>query len=407
MKIVTKLIAAALAASLSAAAAFPVSAACTPAAQSAVVTAENEESVPVFTDDEEMLSYVRSQMKLRNENIKALMSGADDKDIEKYADMISDTVFEYTGDPTEGKYLYLSLVDNSSMVYITNGGVMIEYNTKYRTTAEQEKEVDKAFEDLVSLISGKFPNNMEGVPQNERVVFLYNSFVSSLKEEFFTDDTEPDILGSAYSVMFVNKGNELGFIQLFIRMLAEFGIHTELYFTNIDFSNPLGAHYVVLAEIDGTYYITDPIWDYKAGSSDNDHKFLLKGMNDLDSDIPEGSEFTHRHFTIFDITLQDLAEAVGISMYAYDKKFEFGDVNGDGRIDSVDASAILSEYARLSSSDKNGIFSAGQKSAADIDGNGAYDSVDASTILSYYSYASTHNDGLTLEQFAAENNRPS
>lgn len=400
MKIITKMIAAALAASLSAAAAFSVIAYCTPAAQVAVAAAENRESVPVFTDDEEMLSYVRSQMKLRNENIKVLMSGADD--VEKYSDIMEETVFDYTGDPTEGKYLYLSLVDNFPRVYLTDDGVMIEYNTKYKTTVEQEKEVDEAFEELVSIFSKKYPDMMESIPLSEKTAFLYNSFVSSFSDEYLINNNEPAILGSAYSAMFDNQGNEQGFIQFFIRLLGEFGVHAELYFTNIDITNPLVAHYVALVEIDDTYYITDPIWEYMVDSSDADRKFLLKGMSDLDSDIPEDSECTHQHFTIFEITEQDLAEAVGISMYAYDKKFGFGDVNDDGRIDSVDASAILAEYARLSSANKNGIFSAGQKAAADIDGNGICDSVDASNLLSYYSYSSTHSDGLTLEQFISQ-----
>ena len=66
-----------------------------------------------------------------------------------------------------------------------------------------------------------------------------------------------------------------------------------------------------------------------------------------------------------------------------------GDVNNSGKIDAVDASAVLSEYAKLSGSSGKGDFTDAQKTAADVDDNGKIDAVDASKILSYYAYAST------------------
>lgn len=76
--------------------------------------------------------------------------------------------------------------------------------------------------------------------------------------------------------------------------------------------------------------------------------------------------------------------------YAREHDLEFvigksskGDVNGDGRVDSVDASAVLAEYALISSG-KKGSFTAEQAAAADWNGDGNTDSVDASAILAEY-----------------------
>lgn len=73
-----------------------------------------------------------------------------------------------------------------------------------------------------------------------------------------------------------------------------------------------------------------------------------------------------------------------------EKELSLGDVNGDGYVNSVDASYVLSAYAAYSI-DKD-ILTDAQKKAADINEDGSIDSVDASAILSYYCYISTTTD---------------
>ena len=65
-----------------------------------------------------------------------------------------------------------------------------------------------------------------------------------------------------------------------------------------------------------------------------------------------------------------------------------GDVNGDGKVDSVDASAVLSEYALLSAG-KKGKLTEEQSKAADWNSDGNIDSVDASSILAEYARLQT------------------
>ncbi|MCR4795526.1 MAG: leucine-rich repeat protein [Ruminococcus sp.] len=81
--------------------------------------------------------------------------------------------------------------------------------------------------------------------------------------------------------------------------------------------------------------------------------------------------------------------------YASEQKISFltgrdsrGDVNSDGKIDSVDASAVLAEYALLSSKGK-GRFTEAQSKAADWNGDEKVDSVDASAILAEYARVQT------------------
>ena len=83
----------------------------------------------------------------------------------------------------------------------------------------------------------------------------------------------------------------------------------------------------------------------------------------------------------------------------HDKDYSLGDVNGDNYIDAVDASMVLSEYAKVSSN-LNGSFNDKQKKAANVDNNSYIDAVDASKILSYYAYVSSGNgQKVTLSEF--------
>lgn len=87
--------------------------------------------------------------------------------------------------------------------------------------------------------------------------------------------------------------------------------------------------------------------------------------------------------------------------FTSDTSGTLGDVNSDGMIDSVDASAVLAHYAKIST-DQEGEFTESQKILADVDKNGIIDSVDASNILAYYAYVSTADEDLkTMEEFMA------
>ena len=68
--------------------------------------------------------------------------------------------------------------------------------------------------------------------------------------------------------------------------------------------------------------------------------------------------------------------------------YKLGDLNNDSKINAVDASETLSEYARTSTN-KVSEFTEAQKKAADVNKDGKINAVDASNILSYYAYTST------------------
>lgn len=105
-------------------------------------------------------------------------------------------------------------------------------------------------------------------------------------------------------------------------------------------------------------------------------------------------------------TAQAYAEEYGYTFEslgdAPESEYTLGDLNNDAIIDSVDASAVLGEYAELST---NGVseFDDAQKKSADVNNDGIIDAVDATLILSYYAEISTGGT-ITFPEFI-ENNK--
>lgn len=84
---------------------------------------------------------------------------------------------------------------------------------------------------------------------------------------------------------------------------------------------------------------------------------------------------------------------------AIQEDYSLGDVDNSKRVDSVDASIVLRNYAQTSTNQKSS-FNEQQEAAADVNKDGIVDSVDASKILSYYAYASTAKQSvISMEEF--------
>ena len=88
-------------------------------------------------------------------------------------------------------------------------------------------------------------------------------------------------------------------------------------------------------------------------------------------------------------TAQAFAEKYGYSFEILGEKSDtdhkLGDLDGDGVIDSTDASAVLAEYAAI----QTGATPTVETSVGDVNGDGFIDASDASDILQFYAYIQT------------------
>ena len=99
------------------------------------------------------------------------------------------------------------------------------------------------------------------------------------------------------------------------------------------------------------------------------------------------------------------AVAAGKTTVTANEKVEaypLGDVNNDGTINAVDASAVLAYYALISTNQESNDDEA-KKLAADVNHDGLINAVDASNILAYYAYVSTASgEIMSIEEYLAK-----
>ncbi len=103
-----------------------------------------------------------------------------------------------------------------------------------------------------------------------------------------------------------------------------------------------------------------------------------------------------------DDNLKKLAEEEAGVIYDYFSKIKpqnltVGDVNGDGMINAVDATQVLSTYAQLSTGSEE-LLNERLKKVADVNGDGLVNAVDATQILSIYASLSTGNAETGLQK---------
>ncbi|MBP5580920.1 MAG: leucine-rich repeat protein [Ruminococcus sp.] len=131
--------------------------------------------------------------------------------------------------------------------------------------------------------------------------------------------------------------------------------------------------------------------------------FLFGGVRRDDNGYPIEERipctcYGYKGSTLEKMANESTAKNAGFTFVALDeeKTASLGDPNGDGKINAVDASIILSNYARFSTSDEKP--TADETASCDVNKDDAVNAVDASTVLAYYAYCST-NEPVAFEEF--------
>ncbi|WP_028514605.1 dockerin type I domain-containing protein [Ruminococcus flavefaciens] len=97
----------------------------------------------------------------------------------------------------------------------------------------------------------------------------------------------------------------------------------------------------------------------------------------------------------FPVSVKEYSEQVGFDVSPY--IISLGDGNGDYKIDAVDASEALSLYSKVQT-ENGGAYTAEQLKHLDVDKDGAVNALDASAILSYYAFTATGGEA-SLQDF--------
>lgn len=124
----------------------------------------------------------------------------------------------------------------------------------------------------------------------------------------------------------------------------------------------------------------------------------LIGLVCIARPITVASDSSNETTSIVSETTTTVATTTEITTVETTKTYSLGDVNGDGRVDAVDASFVLGVYAK-SQTDSEEKLSEPVREAADVNKDEYVDAVDASDILSYYAYVATTENPISIEDF--------
>ena len=335
-------------------------------------------------------SELRAHLRAHEESFSISVSG-NEAQSEDFLDKLIDAALAETGRSTDGDYIRYSIL-KVDCDRVSSYGQTKAFNFRivYTSTAAQEDTLNRAITTLEEKL------NFTGKSDYEKVSAVYNYITTNVKY----DSSDGNAAFSAYSALFNGRAVCQGVAQLTYRLLMDAGVSCRI----IPGYGNGGDHAWNIAAVNGKYYYIDATWDI--GNTPDCYSYFLRGATDLDSLDRLNYHSLEKWNSLDKALYQDYLRGDFFQRYPVSatcfratasSETSIGDVNGDGLIDSNDATAVIEEYASLSTSRKS-LFNERQTAAGDANGDGAVDSSDASLILAYYSYVST-GGSMTLAQF--------
>lgn len=135
-------------------------------------------------------------------------------------------------------------------------------------------------------------------------------------------------------------------------------------------------------------------WSFSESSSDGDFYVNNSGYGQKGCIIFRPSGINgYSDGDIFNVKIEGLKETVSYTVSFFSvRSLGLGDVDGDGAINAIDASLVLTEYGQLSTN-RPTTLTPKQNQDADVNKDGNVNAIDASLILAYYAYVSTDGQG--------------
>ncbi|MDE5764701.1 MAG: hypothetical protein K2N49_06920 [Ruminococcus sp.] len=339
--------------------------------------------VPYFSNYDDAAVYLRQQLTEHIEEI-TFQVPVQDSDFSETSDIILASALEETRNSYEGDYLRLSFNRYSVSGYRTSRYYELSYTPRYRITIEQEEYMTQKIAEVIDEL------DMDGMDDYDKLKTIYEYIINHVDYAYGSSD---ELRYTAYGALANGSAVCQGYAVLLYRLAKEAGISCRF----VSGTAGGGAHAWNIAEINGIYYYLDSTWD-DTSVSIKYCNYFLKGTEDFE---PVGDSDTHildapenpDNIYYIDYTSEEFQSLYPMSLYSYDTEnptygYSIGDVDGNEKVDSADASMILQTYSILSTGGASPLNHF-QERAADLNNDGYINSVDASLTLSYYSYAST------------------
>ena len=331
-----------------------------------------------FSDRESAAEYIRSRLKDRTYEFAFTIPKDICTDHEKTPLELLALALAETGNGSEGDYIRYALKGYKYGCSEYQSETAIYYRVSYYTSKQDEDEADREISRIMQQL------DLNGMTGYEKIRAVYDCVSGMVNYAKNTDDLS---VFSAYGAAVKGTAVCQGYSQLLYRMMNDAGIPCRI----ISGLSKGNRHTWNIVSYNGLWYVMDVTWDSQLGGSDG--FYFMRGTSDFDDFSKEEKHIPIYEYKIIfpDYDSEDFKAAYPIS----EKKAEApvytsGDVNGNGIIDGIDASIVLTAYSIASVKGTSPLTSA-QSEAADVTKDGVVDGKDASRILSYYAAASAGN----------------
>ncbi|MBO4591393.1 MAG: leucine-rich repeat protein [Eubacterium sp.] len=279
-----------------------------------------EGSALEFTSSDDVVPYVRGQLKAKNKNITfdyvlsdaKVFKGSDTSEIQSmigafigsegskiWAD-IERGLYKYTGVPNEGDYLrnsvYKTTVGKSATAEPVTGNqykvtkICFKLQIDYFTNSDQEKEFENKAKEVVNSL------NLSGDTEYEKVVKIYDYITNHVTYDYANLNNEGYLLKQSAYAALINKTSVCqGYATLFNYMANSAGLDSRIILgkSKKDEKSAEELHAWNAVRIGDRYYYVDATWD---SANPEEDVYFLNGKGDfanhldIHMDTPEGEK---------------------------------------------------------------------------------------------------------------------
>ena len=180
-------------------------------------------------------------------------------DVEDSIYDLIDAAMVHTGNPKEGDYLLYTFAGwKANYMYKYEDGayyISASYTLSYYTTADQETEMDKAVDNLLSQLA------LTNKTDYQKIYSIYDYITTNVRYDYTNLNDNSYLLKYTGYAALVNKTSVCqGYANLFYRLALEAGIDARIIA-----GDGGGPHSWNIVQLDGSYYNLDATWDEGQG----------------------------------------------------------------------------------------------------------------------------------------------
>lgn len=282
----------------------------------------------IFYDNtpfENVLAYMRDQMKARKTTFAVTYQTGQDYDYNAMAQALFEFTLMHTGVGNEGDYLrWIWRKWGCSLYGYPGQYITYTFNLTYLTTAAQESQMDTEVTKLLNKL------NLKGCTNYQKVCKIYDWICNNVTYDHtgLQQGIENSPLSwTAYKALTQGTSVCQGYASLFYRLALESGVDARV----VSGIGNGGAHGWNIVKLGGYYYNLDATWDSEYAKVNRPYEFFLRCTKNFKDHVRD-DEFDSTDFHhYYPMSPKDYTPGAAIA----------GDMNGDEILSTDDAVYLL------------------------------------------------------------------